>query len=163
MTYSKVLASTLTSFVLCGTIACGDDASGSSNSTGGAGPGLSGAGTSATGGSQTTEAARGGRSNLGQSSIGGTGNVGGGNGGATQSATSSVSGVNCNNATLTCKMMSPTCNTGEVPVINAEGSCYTQECAPIGECSCRSASDCPVSATDEWACIVSTGRCSYYL
>jgi hypothetical protein len=66
--------------------------------------------------------------------------------------------ISCDPRELQCRRAAPECAQGEVPRI-IDG-CYA-ECVTIDSCVCDSPDACP--NPDEFTCINSTNRCSYYL
>jgi hypothetical protein len=62
-----------------------------------------------------------------------------------------VIGFQCDASNVTCKTATPFCLTGEVPEINAAGTCYTQRCVQATQCARVTAcSDC---GGDAAACV----------
>ncbi|MBK7580742.1 MAG: hypothetical protein IPI67_11100 [Myxococcales bacterium] len=54
-----------------------------------------------------------------------------------------VAGFNCDPSKVTCKSLTPTCNPGEIPLINAAGNCWQGGCVPANECKAvKACSDC---------------------
>jgi hypothetical protein len=45
-----------------------------------------------------------------------------------------VAGFNCDSSNVTCKMMTPSCQPGEVPLVNDAGTCWQGSCVPATEC-----------------------------
>jgi hypothetical protein len=66
--------------------------------------------------------------------------------------------TSCDPREVRCRRAEPVCPEGQVPEII--DSCYG-ECVPIDECVCQEAEACP--HPEEFTCIQSTNRCSYYL
>jgi hypothetical protein len=92
-------------------------------------------------------------------SAGTAGNAGaGGSAGSGGSASEPGDSLSCDPRMLRCRRAAPTCREGTVPEI-IDG-CYG-ECVPIDQCVCDSPEACP--NPNEFTCINSTGRCSYYL
>ena len=46
-----------------------------------------------------------------------------------------VAGFKCDTSKVTCEAATPACAAGDVPTVNAAGTCYTGTCAPAVECT----------------------------
>jgi hypothetical protein len=62
-----------------------------------------------------------------------------------------VGGFACDATKVTCKAATPACPAGEVPTVNASGTCYVGTCAP--ETECRTVSSCAVCSGTNEACV----------
>jgi hypothetical protein len=62
-----------------------------------------------------------------------------------------VAGFACDATKITCKIATPACPAGEVPVVNASGNCYVGTCAP--ETECKTVSSCAVCNGTNVACV----------
>ncbi|RLB51188.1 MAG: hypothetical protein DRJ42_17345 [Deltaproteobacteria bacterium] len=83
-----------------------------------------------------------------------------GDGGAADTGTMPDAGVtNCDDSTVTCRRVRPTCPDGQVPEV--DGACWTDRCVPIDACECRRATECP--EPERYTCHRTTRRCGPYL
>lgn len=54
-----------------------------------------------------------------------------------------VMGFNCDSSKVTCKMATPNCDPGKVPLVKEDGTCWQGSCVPANECkSVKACSDC---------------------
>jgi hypothetical protein len=48
-----------------------------------------------------------------------------------------VAGFNCDSSKVTCKMATPNCDPGKVPLVKEDGTCWQGSCVPANECKGR--------------------------
>ena len=66
-----------------------------------------------------------------------------------------VAGFNCDDSEVTCRVATPICPDGQVPGVNADGTCYTGGCVPTTQC--RSVASCNVCGSSQ-ACVTNQSR-----
>jgi len=130
----------------------------SGGTSGNANAGGSGGTVSATAGTATSTGGLSGGSGLVSESSGGTSPR---TSSLSTAGSSTAPPINCNPNAVTCDMATPACPNGQVPVVNAGGTCYTGECAAIGACGCTTPSECPNS--NIYTCYNASRHCGPYL
>jgi hypothetical protein len=54
-----------------------------------------------------------------------------------------VAGFNCDSSKVTCKMATPNCDPGKVPLVKEDGTCWQGSCVPANECKAvKSCAEC---------------------
>lgn len=71
--------------------------------------------------------------------------------------------INCNPNGVICKSLPPTCGPGTLPTINANGDCWSGQCAPIE--ACNWAPDCAscVDKEDPLVCVFKAQKGAYHV
>ncbi len=62
-----------------------------------------------------------------------------------------IAGFNCDDSRVSCDIATPNCDDGQVPAINAAGTCYAGGCVPASQC--KTVSSCNVCGGTAPACV----------